>query len=102
MRANLSGQSAVRQDAHWASQAAVLQGMGEFALPDLVLREDEMPGALAALARRLGHREPPSVAKAGPDAPYALAEFYDAEIEAAAEEAYARDYLVFGFGAWRG
>ena len=102
VRANLSGQSAVRQDAHWASQAAVLQGMGEFALPDLVLREEEMPGALAALARRLGHREPPAVAKAGPDAPYALAEFYDAEIEAAAEEAYARDYLVFGFGAWRG
>ncbi|MDU8927847.1 sulfotransferase family 2 domain-containing protein [Alisedimentitalea sp. MJ-SS2] len=102
VRANLSGQSAVRQDAHWASQAAVLQGMGSFALPDLVLREDEMAAALPALARRMGHAEAPSVGQAGAEAPYALGEVYDDSVEQAAQETYARDYLVFGFGAWAG
>ena len=29
-----------------------------------------------------------------------LAEIYDAEIEAAARDAYGRDYLAFGFGDW--
>ncbi|MDQ2090362.1 sulfotransferase family 2 domain-containing protein [Marimonas arenosa] len=101
VRANLSGQSAVRQDAHWASQAAVLQGVANFALPDLVLREEEVAGALPALARRLGRDPVPSVAQAEPDTPYALSEIYDDEIEDAAQKAYARDYLVFGFGNWR-
>ncbi|MEZ5714623.1 MAG: nodulation protein NodH [Paracoccaceae bacterium] len=100
VKANLSGQSAVRQDAHWASQAAVLQGMGQFALPDLVLREEELAGALPALARRLGHDSAPEVGKAGPEAPFALSEVYDDSVEAAAQEAYARDYLVFGFERW--
>jgi hypothetical protein len=100
VKANLSGQSAVRQDAHWASQAAVLQGMGQFALPDLVLREEELAGALPALARRQGHDSAPEVGKAGPEAPFALSEVYDDSVEAAAQEAYARDYLVFGFERW--
>jgi len=100
VRANLSGQSAVRQDAHWASQATILQGMGSFALPDLVLREDELAGALPALARRLGHEGAPEIGRSAPETPFALSEIYDESVEAAAQEAYARDYLVFGFGAW--
>ena len=101
VRANLSGQSSVRQDAHWTSQAAVLQGMGSFALPDLVLREEEMAGALPALARRMGHEAAPAVGRAEPEAPFALSDIYDGDVEAAAQDAYARDYLVFGFGKWR-
>jgi len=30
-----------------------------------------------------------------------LATIYDAELEAAARDAYGRDYMGFGFGDWR-
>ncbi|WP_322867321.1 sulfotransferase family 2 domain-containing protein [Aquicoccus sp. G2-2] len=102
VKANLSGQSSVRQDAHWASQAAILQGMGNFALPDFVLREDELATALPELAAKLGHESAPQIKVPESDAPYTLADVYDPQIEAAARDAYARDYLVFGFGDWRG
>ena len=36
------------------------------------------------------------------DAPVALADYYDADVEAAVRAAYQRDYMMFGFGAWRG
>ena len=101
VKANLSGQSSVRQDAHWASQAAILHGMGNFAQPDMILREDELPGALPALARKMGHETAPVIAAAPEDGPFALGDIYDGDVEAAAREAYQRDYLTFGFGDWR-
>ncbi|MFV2002753.1 MAG: hypothetical protein ACC619_07195 [Paracoccaceae bacterium] len=33
--------------------------------------------------------------------PFELSEIYDAEVEAAVRSAYQRDYMMFGFGAWR-
>ena len=102
VRANLAGQSSVRQDAHWASQAAILHGMGNFALPDLVLREEELREALPALARKLGVETAPEIGRAAPEQPFALADIYDDSVEAAAQDAYQRDYLVFGFDRWRG
>lgn len=101
VKANLAGQSSVRADSHWASQAAILQGMGTFALPDMVLREDEMASDLRMLAARLGIAQAPDIPAAAQDGPHALATIYDDEIEAAARNAYARDYLVFGFENWR-
>ncbi|UYV37415.1 sulfotransferase domain-containing protein [Rhodobacteraceae bacterium D3-12] len=101
VKANLSGQSSIRQDAHWASQAAILHGMGNFALPDVVLREDEMAEALTGLAQKMGHDAVPQIAVSQAHGPVTLAQVYDEEIEAAAQEAYQRDYLVFGFDRWR-
>jgi LPS sulfotransferase NodH len=100
LRANLTGQTAMRIDAHWCSQAQVIQGFGEFALPDLVLREDEMARDLPALAARFGLDAPPPPLP-GPDAPFGLADIYDADLESLAADVYQRDYMMFGFGPWQ-
>ena len=100
LKANLAQQTGLRIDPHWASQAAVLEGFAQFATPDLVLREDEMETELAHLAARTG-LEAPALAGVPADSPFALDQIYDAEIEAAAADAYARDYLLFGFRAWQ-
>ncbi len=101
VKANLAGQSSIRQDAHWASQASILHGMGSFALPDIVLREDELTEALPALARKMGQDTAPEVGQAVVEAPFALSDIYDDAVEAAAQDAYQRDYLVFGFDRWK-
>ncbi|WP_226624844.1 nodulation protein NodH [Alloyangia pacifica] len=100
LKANLAGQTAVRVDGHWASQAQSLQGMGEFTLPDMIVREEEMAVYLPALAMQVGHAAPPEPELQPDAAPYALADIYDAALEALAREAYQRDYLMFGFGDW--
>lgn len=92
---NLSGQTAAQVDVHVASQSAILQGFAPHGGPDLVLREDRLAEGLAFAASEAGIAAPPL-----PDAPPPVFP-YDAEIEAAAQDAYGRDYFAFGFGAWR-
>jgi len=101
LRANLAGQTAIRVDAHWATQAAVIEGMAQFAAPDAILREDEMAEGLAALARQAGHAAPPTPAGREPEGPFALGDIHDAEIEKLARAVYQRDYVTFGFDDWR-
>ena len=100
IRANLAGQTNLRVDPHWASQAAILQGMGDLCLPDLVLREEEMPAYLPAVAQQLGLASVPEVSHAPAETPFALSDIYDAELEEKARAAYPRDYLMLGFGDW--
>ncbi len=98
LKLNLSGQTGLRVDPHWASQSAILQGFAQFQTPDLVLREDRLAEGLAFLATEIGLPECPPVPHAAPDP--RLAAIYDEDIEAAAREAYARDYVAFGFRDW--
>lgn len=100
LKANLAGQTGIRMDAHWATQAAVLEGLADFAPPDMVVRENEMAGYLTALARQVGYSKAPAPLPAPETGPFPLAEIYDAEIEALTRDAYLRDYLTFGFGDW--
>ena len=100
LKANLNGQTSIRVDAHWASQSAALQGMAQFVLPDVILREEEMRPALARLAGEVGYPDAPAPGPAEADNPHALADIYDAEIEALAAQVYQRDYILFGFGPW--
>jgi LPS sulfotransferase NodH len=100
LKANLAGQTNIRIDAHWATQAAVLQGMSNFALPDIILREDEIETALPALAGKVGYEKAPVPGAAVPDTPVALSDIYDEDIEALASDVYQRDYMMFGFGKW--
>ncbi len=97
LKMNLSGQTGFRVDAHWASQTTVFQGFAQFQGPDHVLREDRLAEGLAYLAAEVGVACPP-VSKSAANA---LATIYDAEVEAAARDAYARDYMGFGFGDWQ-
>ena len=100
LRANLRGQTSIRVDANWASQTAVLSGMAQFTLPDLILREDEMAQKLPELGRQVGYDTPPAVGPAQTDHPFPLSEIYDKEIETLASDIYQRDYVMFGFGKW--
>lgn len=94
----LAGQTAVRVGPHLASQLAVLQGMAQLRLPDLVIREERLAEGLAFLARDAGLIPPAMPADTGP---HPLADLWDAELEQAAQDAYPRDYEAFGFGPWR-
>ena len=100
LRANLRGQTSVRVDANWASQASILQGMAQFTVPDMILREDEMALQLAALAKQVGYPGAAPVPTPAPDTPFTLAEIYDNEIEDLAADIYQRDYMMFGFDRW--
>ncbi|MFB2532109.1 nodulation protein NodH [Paracoccus sp. p3-h83] len=92
LRANLAGQTPVRVDPAWASQAEVIQGFGQFAPPDLVLPEADLPRLLAAL-----FPDAPAYAAAADDDVVPLAAIRDAELDQAARAAWPRDYLLFGF-----
>lgn len=98
LRGNLSAQTSVRVDPSWSTQLSVLQSMVEFGPPDMILREERLRSDLAGLAGQLGRSKMPSV----PDVTDPLAErlnaIYDRQIEAAARQAYGRDYQMFGFG----
>lgn len=100
LKGNVAGQTAVRVDATWCTQSKVLEGFGEFTLPDIIIREDQMAEDLAYLAGQLGLPAPePGVAEA--DTPFALEQIYDADLERLSRDVYTRDYLLFGFGDWR-
>lgn len=99
LKGHLAGQTSVRIDAAWASQAAVLQGFAQFAVPDMIAREDRLAEDLAHLAAAVGRPVPPLKA-AEPVAPFALADVMTEEIDALLREAYQRDYVAFGFGSW--
>lgn len=100
LRANLSGQTNIRTDAHWASQVAILQGMAQFGIPDMVVREADMEQHLTLLAAQVGYRDVQPPRHAPEDDPVALADIYDDEIEKLVSEIYQRDYVMFGFEAW--
>ena len=100
VKANLQGQTAVRVDGLWATQAQCIQGMAEYTLPDMIVREDEMASYLPALAMQVGHPAPPDPEPVPNKAPFSLAQIYDDQIEAIARDAYARDYAMFGFDDW--
>jgi hypothetical protein len=101
LRGNLSAQTNTRVDPAWGSQLSMLQGMAEFGLPDMIMREDSLRGDLALLAGQLGKETMPPVPTVTDPLRDRLAAIYDAEIEAATREAYQRDYMTFGFADWR-
>lgn len=100
LQKNLADQSSVRVDPHWASQSQIIQGFGNFALPDRIIREADLNAELAGLARSVGiepFSDPEQPDEAGQ---FHLIDIYDDEIEKAAQSAYSRDYMVFGFDRW--
>ncbi|MDF1726693.1 MAG: nodulation protein NodH [Sulfitobacter sp.] len=101
LKGNLAGQTAIRVDAAWCTQAQAIAGFGEFCLPDLILREDEMAEMLPSLAQSVGVEGAEAPAPSAPCDPFTLAQIYDDEIEALAADAYQRDYMMFGFSRWQ-
>lgn len=96
LKGNLGGQTSLRIDAEWASQAGLLQHLAEVMVPDHVLRAESLDADLPSL---VADRPAPFGGLADDTR---LSEIYDAEIEAAARAAYPRDYMMFGYAAWGG
>ncbi len=101
LKLNLGGQTGLRVDGHWASQAAVLQGYANFQTPDMLLREERLEDGLSYLCDELG-LEPGELPPELPHGFTPLADIYDEQIETLAQAAYQRDYVMFGFKDWRG
>ena len=101
LRGNLANQTAIRVDPAWATQQRLLQGMAEYAVPDMVLREQNLQQGLAILAGDLGLSAMPPVPAPIEAHGSWLERIYDEEIEQAARLAYARDYATFAFDDWR-
>ncbi|ABF62753.1 hypothetical protein TM1040_0020 [Ruegeria sp. TM1040] len=100
LKSNLAGQTAIRVDARWASQAQSISGFAELGAPDLILREEDLATDLPWLARKLGRMSPAEVPPVPADQPIALAEIYDDALEVLCRSIYTRDYLTFGFDSW--
>ncbi len=98
LRNNLSAQTSIRVDPTWASQLTLLQGMADFAMPDMIMREDQLKQELDILARRVGIANEPALIKTAHPHHHRLVAIYDKAVEAAAYDAYQRDYAAFGFG----
>jgi hypothetical protein len=101
VKMNLSGQTSIRVDAHWCSQSQAIANMAEFALPDMILREDQLIDVLPTLAASAGCENIPTFeTQAAPNLFFDLSEIYNADVESAVYDAYQRDYLMFGFTNW--
>ncbi len=101
LKGNLSGQTAIRVDPSWCTQAQAIMGFGELCLPDRIIREADLDHELTDLAKAVGKINVPSVPAAQPDQPFALHDIYDDQIEKLAMDAYLRDYVTFGFSRWK-
>jgi LPS sulfotransferase NodH len=99
LKGNLAGQTAIRVDADWCTQVQALQGFGEFALPDRVIREADLEEELGQIAAQIGVKMPPLTTDEDQSS-FTLADIYDAEIETLARDVYQRDYMMFGFTDW--
>ena len=100
LKPNLDGQTSVRIDTAWATQAAILQGMGQALTPHALVFEEDMGAALPRLAGDAGVKQAPEPRAEGIPGAIALDDIYDGKIEKAAIDAYRRDYLTLGFPRW--
>lgn len=101
LKSNLAGQTSLPANALWATQSAALQGIGQFALPDMLVREDRMAEDLGYLARAAGIEAPDFNPAEADTAPIKLADIWTPDLEAAARDTYTRDMMQFGFGPWQ-
>ncbi|PIE16139.1 MAG: nodulation protein NodH [Rhodobacterales bacterium] len=98
LKDNLTGQTSIRIDPAWCSQAQVLQGFSNFMSPDMVLRHEQLPQGLEQLVQQIGVSMP-TLPDEETDHPVPLSDIYDAGIETATREVYQRDYMMFGYRA---
>ena len=99
LKGNLAGQTSMKVEQIFASQTALIQGMANFALPDRILREEELIEDLPKLAKTQG-RDGAEFDMALPEEPFPLAEINDSEIESLIFDIYRKDFLNFGFQTW--
>ena len=91
LQSNLAGQTTVQVHPLWASQANIVAGFANFALPDFIIRSHESSEMLPQLQQHsLGIHTPFSVSGDTRDARL-LSEIYDEELENVCRKAYQKD-----------
>ena len=100
LKGNLGGQTALRVDTTWASQATLLQAVSDFALPDRVIRETHLAKGLRDMAQEIGITAPDIAHDFTAQAPFPLAEVRTDAVDTAIRAAYQRDFMMFGFDRW--
>ena len=100
LKGNLGGQTSLRVDNTWATQDILLNAIGQFSVPDRVIREDSLAEGLLEIAAEAGISAEPLHEKYDVIAPDTLADVRTQSIDAAVEAAYRRDYMMFGFSKW--
>jgi hypothetical protein len=98
---NLNGQTAYRQDVQWSSQWSILKGFADFAVPDMVCREETLEQDLTYLTQSIGLEVLPPVPPVEMHPFFELKQIYSADLERAARDAYQRDFMTFGYSAWK-
>lgn len=101
LKDNLQSQTSVRVDPAWATQHHILQGMSEFCVPHLILREDTLENDLTVLGNQIDLSPVPLTLEHDPLIAI-LQSIYNDPIEDATRKVYRRDYLNFGFENWTG
>jgi LPS sulfotransferase NodH len=100
LKRNLAGQTGLKVLTQFASQSAILQGFAAIGLPDMIIREGDLPRDLGRIAADLG-LPVPRIAPDAPDPVYPnLASIYGPDLDTAARAAFDKDYTGFGFGNW--
>ena len=100
LKANLGGQTSLRVDNTWATQERLLSAIAMLNVPDRVFRETGLSESLGHLAREAGAAAAPKVRHFTAPHAFPLTEVVTPDIEKAAEAAFRRDYMMFGFGPW--
>ncbi|MGB7321306.1 MAG: nodulation protein NodH [Albidovulum sp.] len=100
VKVNLNGQTGTRQDLIWASQWSILNGIAQFASPDLLCRADRLFDDLTYLAKTVGLKTKPPTISGESLAPFPTQALYGDDLESAVNDAWRRDYMTFGFGRW--
>lgn len=98
VRGNLGGQTGLRPSPLWATQGAILAGIGRFAPPDAVIRKEHLERDLGRIAADLGLRQDPSPEAAPETGRFHLHDILDEEIAQNVRAAYRRDFVQFGYG----
>ena len=88
-------------DPAFSTQLSLLAAVSEVLVPDMVIREDQLPLALEQLGQQAGLSEIPEPPAPDPAFEERLARIYDAEVEAAVRAVYNRDFMAFGYRRWQ-
>lgn len=97
---NLGRQTSVRVDNTWATQATLLSAIGQFVIPDRMVRAATLTRELEELCRDIGVDAPSLKDGFEVESPFPLSEVVTKSINEACATAYRRDFVMFGFDAW--
>lgn len=94
LRRNLNGQTSLATHPHWASQSEVVSGFARFGAPDMLMREDQLVADMHHLTQMAAIADARLDRLAADPYPEFL---NDPALTKAAQAAYLRDYIAFGF-----